>query len=78
MTVRPKLILRVRYGSHMDVVKLALDAWRAIGLLYAEWRTPWLRSTKDYRESRALELLQCAVYLSLALKALSVNKHRCW
>ena len=32
--------LRERYGSHMDVVKLGLEAWKEIGMLYAEWREP--------------------------------------
>ena len=70
--------LRERYGSHMDVVKLGLDAWKEIGLLYAEWREPWAASTQAYREGRALALLRCAVRLSVAMKAVSVNKHKSW
>jgi hypothetical protein len=70
--------LRLRYKSHMDVVKLGLDAWKAIGLLYAEWRAPWESSEAAYAESRAMELLRCAVDVSLALKAASVDKHRSW
>jgi hypothetical protein len=70
--------LRERYGSHMDVVLLGLDAWKAIGLLYAEWRAPWAESTTAYREARALELLRCAIRLSIAMKACSINKHKSW
>ena len=47
--------LRERYASHMDIVKLGLDAWKEIGLLYAEWRSiylpclaGWEFSTKQY------------------------------
>ena len=70
--------LRERYGSHMDAVKLGLDVWKEIGLLYAEWRAPWECSTTDYSEKRALEFLRCAIRLSLAMKACSVNKHKSW
>jgi hypothetical protein len=62
----------------MDVVKLGLDAWKEIGLLYAEWRALWEESTQEYREMRALELLRCAVRLSVAMKACSINKHKSW
>ena len=70
--------LRQRYGSHMDVVKLGLDAWKAIGLLYAEWREPWTESTAEYAELRALAFLRCAVRLSKAMKACSAGKHKSW
>ena len=70
--------LRERYGSHMDAVKLGLDIWKEIGLLYAEWRSPWESSTTAYREERALALLRCAVRTSLAMKAVSINKHKSW
>ena len=70
--------LRVRYGSHMDSVRLGLDAWRAYGLLYAEWREPWTLHTTAYAESRALALLRCAVEVSKTLQALSLNKHKSW
>ena len=72
--------LRERYGSHMDVVKLGLDAWKEIGLLYAEWREPWAASTQAYtaRGERSFWLLCCAVRLSVAMKAVSVNKHKSW
>ena len=62
-------VLRLRYGSHMDIVQLGLEAWKEIGLLYAEWRTPWASSTLEYQEERAFELLKCAVRLSKAMKA---------
>ena len=71
-------LLRARYGSHMDVVKLGLDAWKALGMLYAEWREPWVSSTTAYKQTRALQLLRCAVDVSVTLKALSINKHRSW
>ena len=62
----------------MDVVKLGLDAWKSIGLLYTEWRTPWEASTIEYKEMRALALLRCAVEMSRAIKACSINKHKSW
>ena len=70
--------LRLRYGSHMDSVKLGLDAWQAFGLLYAEWREVWSKRTTTYAESRALALLHCAVAVSVTLKALSIDKHKSW
>lgn len=70
--------LRQRYGSHMDVVKLGLDAWKAIGLLYAEWCEPWTRSTTEYAEMKALALLRCAIRLSQELKACSAGNHKSW
>ena len=70
--------LRQKYGSHMDVVKVGIDAWRELGLVYAEWRTPWEASNKEYRETRALEFLRCATRLSAAMKACSLNKHKSW
>ena len=70
--------LRARYQSHMDIVKLGLDAWKHIGLLYAEWRTPWVTKTIEYASSRALALLKCAIPLSLAMKACSIGKHKSW
>ena len=70
--------LRERYGSHMDVVKLGLDVWKEIGLLYAEWREPWVASTRDYAEQRAMQLLRCAARLGPAMKAASVGKHKSW
>ena len=62
----------------MDVVKLGMNAWKYIGLLYAEWRAPWTSSTKEYAKSRALALLRCAVPLSQAMKAASIGKHKSW
>ena len=62
----------------MDSVKLGLNAWKAVGLLYAEWREPWESRATAYAESRALALLRCAVDVSSTLKALSVNKHKSW
>ena len=70
--------LRAKYGSHMDVVKIGIDAWRELGFVYAEWREPWEASDKEYREKRALAFLRCAVRLSAAMKACSVNKHKSW
>ena len=70
--------LRLKYGSHMDVVRVGIDAWRELGLVYAEWRTPWEASNKEYRETRALEFLRCATRLSAAMKACSLNKHKSW
>ena len=62
----------------MDVVKLGLDAWKSIGLLYAEWRAPWESSTQAYAEGRALALLRCAINVSTSMKAVSVSKHKSW
>ena len=62
----------------MDVVKLGLTAWKELGLLYAEWRTPWEESTQAYAESRALELLRCAVRFGKAMEAVSISKHKSW
>ena len=70
--------LRARYGSHMDVVKLGLDAWKSIGMLYSEWRERWEERSSTYAEGRAMAFLRCAVDVSLALKAASVNKHKSW
>ena len=69
----------------MDIVKLGLDAWKEIGLLYAEWRSiylpclaGWEFSTKQFCEERALAFLRCAIRLSLAMKACSMSKHKSW
>ena len=70
--------LRDRYGSHMDVVKLGLDAWKELGLLYAEWREPWESSVQSYKDKRAMQFLRCAVRFGPAMKAVSVGKHKSW
>lgn len=70
--------LRIRYGSHMDSVRLALDAWGAFGLLYVEWRTPWELKTDEYKQKRALMFAKCAAANSKAMKALSIGKHKSW
>ena len=71
-------LLRVRYKSHMDSAKLTLECWKSLGLLYAEWRQPWTTHTQEYADSRALALLRCAIDMSAALKAVSINKHKSW
>jgi hypothetical protein len=62
----------------MDVVLLALNAWGAFGQVYAEWRTPWESKSKAYAEERALTFTHLASKLSVAMKAVSLSKHKSW
>ena len=68
--------LRERYGSHMDVVLLGLNAWSAFAQVYAEWREPWVERSTAYAQRRALAFLRHACALSSAMKAVSLGKHK--
>ena len=70
--------LRARYGSHMDTVLLGLNAWSAFANVYAAWRDPWKEQTRQYSSQRALEFARVACTLSIAMKAMSLGKHKSW
>ena len=70
--------LRVRYGSHMDVVLLGLNAWSVFASVYTEWRSEWTERSVAYAQERALTFLRHACVLSTAMKALSIGKHKSW
>ena len=71
--------LRQRYGSHMDLVRLIIQAWRAYALLYAEWMQEWPSEVgESVKQRRGLSFLHCAINFSEAMKAVSYRKHKSW
>ena len=70
--------LRARYGSHMNVVRLIFEGWRAFGDLYAEWKRDWTEDGQEYKNKRALALLFKAIKFSRAMSNVSYTKHKSW
>ena len=62
----------------MDVVLLGLNAWSAFAEVYAAWRAEWPVHTQEYAHQRALEFAKVACKLSVAMKAVSLGKHKSW
>ena len=63
----------------MDVVSLIFKAWRALGLLYAEWRKEWpAEYDAKYKQQRAMLFLDCAIAFGNAMADVSYKKHKSW